>query len=242
MSTLRNALGVAALVCIATTAQAGPIPLSPSGELFNDPVFTATGNQIIGYYYGATAGYASEIFVIVDPGGANYVGPTAFYRGPGAEISAGTGPQVLFDSALHAGGADIRGMNLVFGLRVWTDGRRDNGEAPNYTLYSTHSMHNPPVNANVRAYATEWSNNITGNVIPGSSIMVDPASGAIYVGFEDQLNSVPPDFDYDDHQFIFVGLNAHTPTTVPEPSTWAMMFTGVAGLALGVWRRRQAMK
>ena len=56
--------------------------------------------------------------------------------------------------------------------------------------------------------------------------MLDPATleswGGIY------LNSVPAE--------VFARLNASV-GTVPEPSTWAMLLSGFAGLGYLAWRR-----
>ncbi|MBL8589502.1 MAG: PEPxxWA-CTERM sorting domain-containing protein [Methylobacteriaceae bacterium] len=56
-----------------------------------------------------------------------------------------------------------------------------------------------------------------------------------YVAFEDLKNG--GDKNYNDLAFVFVNVQSG----VPEPSTWAMMLIGFAGLAVATRRRREAI-
>ena len=57
-----------------------------------------------------------------------------------------------------------------------------------------------------------------------------------FVGMEDLPESVS-DLDYNDINFVFTNVAAVTPAAVPEPSTLALLGTGVLGAA-GALRRR----
>lgn len=59
----------------------------------------------------------------------------------------------------------------------------------------------------------------------------DGIPAGTYVGFEDR--GAGGDYDYNDVQFVF----ANVANAVPEPSTWAMMLLGFAGLGFGAFRR-----
>ena len=60
----------------------------------------------------------------------------------------------------------------------------------------------------------------------------------LYIGFEDSPKGYT-DFNYADDEFIITNV-AFTAamTAVPEPSTWAMMLLGFAGLGFAGYRRR----
>jgi PEP-CTERM motif len=69
------------------------------------------------------------------------------------------------------------------------------------------------------AYVTDYTGGVPG--IPAGT----------YVGFEDR--PVPgSDLDYNDDQFVFTNVSS-----APEPSTWAMMVLGFAGLGFAAFRR-----
>jgi Domain of unknown function (DUF4114)/PEP-CTERM motif len=58
-----------------------------------------------------------------------------------------------------------------------------------------------------------------------------------YVGFEDQTPANASDFDYNDVTFVFT--NTSMTSGVPEPSTWAMMLLGFAGLGFAFRQSRR---
>jgi len=92
----------------------------------------------------------------------------------------------------------------------------------------------------VTGYATWYSNPAlnggNGNHIysttaaAGEAFAGSPAG--TYVAFED-LSFPNSDFNYFDHAFVF------TIAAVPEPSTWAMMILGFAGVGYMTYRRRR---
>jgi len=94
----------------------------------------------------------------------------------------------------------------------------------------------------VTGYATWYSdpalNGGNGNHVYSKTVGADEAfAGSVagtYVAFEDLIfpNS---DFNYRDHTFVFAIASA-----VPEPSTWAMLILGFAGVGFMAYRRRKA--
>ncbi len=104
------------------------------------------------------------------------------------------------------------GDRLVFYIQVTTTGD---------TFYSDTSRNADGEN---HVYSTPYSG--------GSGI---PAG--VYVAFEDILNSHSnSDHNYRDEQFVFT--NTTMTTAVPEPSTWAMMLLGFAGIGFATYRHR----
>ncbi|QAU42677.1 pyruvate-binding protein [Bradyrhizobium guangdongense] len=103
------------------------------------------------------------------------------------------------------------GDTLVFYIDVKTTG---------YTYYSDIKMNSDGVN---HVYSTAFNGDGT---IPKGT----------YVGFEDlSLHQTGwTDNNYTDEQFVF------TITAVPEPSTWAMMILGFAGISFFTYRRRNS--
>lgn len=93
----------------------------------------------------------------------------------------------------------------------------------------------------VTGYATWFSNAAlnqgNGNHVYSKAVGAGEAfAGSVagtYVAFEDLIfpNS---DYNYRDHTFVFAIASA-----VPEPSTWAMMILGFAGIGFTVYRRRK---
>jgi hypothetical protein len=72
------------------------------------------------------------------------------------------------------------------------------------------------------AYATAYTGGYFG--IPAGT----------YVGFEDRAFG---DYDYNDDQFVFTDVASSVIPGAPEPSTWAMMLIGFAGLVYAGHRR-----
>lgn len=103
------------------------------------------------------------------------------------------------------------GDTLVFYIDVKTTG---------YTYYSDIMMNSDGVN---HVYSTAFNGD--GKIPAGT-----------YVGFEDlSLHQTGwNDNNYTDEQFVF------TITAVPEPSTWAMMILGFAGVSFLTYRRRNS--
>jgi hypothetical protein len=75
------------------------------------------------------------------------------------------------------------------------------------------------------AYATAYTGGVSG--IPVGT----------YVGFEDR--GTGGDYDYNDDQFVFTNVASSVASSAPEPSTWAMILLGFAGLGFADWRAQQ---
>ncbi|MBR0691430.1 PEP-CTERM sorting domain-containing protein [Bradyrhizobium manausense] len=103
------------------------------------------------------------------------------------------------------------GDTLVFYIDVKTT---------DHTYYSDIKMNSDGVN---HVYSTAF--NSDGKIPAGT-----------YVGFEDLSlhQTCWTDNNYTDEQFVF------TITAVPEPSTWAMMILGFAGVSFLTYRRRSS--
>lgn len=103
------------------------------------------------------------------------------------------------------------GDTLVFYIDVKTTG---------HTYYSDIKMNSDGVN---HVYSTAFNGD--GKIPAGT-----------YVGFEDLSlhQTCWTDNNYTDEQFVF------TIAAVPEPSTWAMMILGFAGVSFLTYRRRNA--
>jgi PEP-CTERM motif len=70
-------------------------------------------------------------------------------------------------------------------------------------------------------------------VAAGDAYVGSPAG--TFVSWEDR--GPGGDWDYNDDAFIFTGVTPSVASGVPEPSTWAMMFLGFAGLGYAAFRR-----
>ena len=113
---------------------------------------------------------------------------------------------------MHNFGQVNAGDILVFYIDVKTTG---------HTYYSDISENSDGVN---HVYSTAFDGD--GKIPTGT-----------YVGFEDlSLHQTGwTDHNYTDEQFVF------TVAAVPEPSTWAMMILGFAGVGLLAYRRRNLL-
>lgn len=146
----------------------------------------------------------------------------AYFYGSGASFSETLGLLVngkdrgsafdnhntAFGQMYNFGNVSI-GDSLIFYIDVKTTG---------HTYYSDFGMNKDDVN---HVYSTAFAGD--GKIPAGT-----------YVGFEDlSLHQTGwTDNNYTDEQFVF------TVAAVPEPSTWAMMVLGFAGVGIVAYRRR----
>lgn len=149
---------------------------------------------------------------------------TAYFYGSGASFSESLGLLVngqdrgtaldnhssAYGQSHNFGTVSI-GDTLVFYIDVKTTG---------HTYYSDIKMNSDGVN---HVYSTAFKGD--GTVPKGT-----------YVGFEDLSlhQTCWTDNNYTDEQFVF------TVAAVPEPSTWAMMILGFAGVGFLTYRRRNS--
>ena len=92
--------------------------------------------------------------------------------------------------------------------------------------------------ASLSAYSEDGVNHAYITTYAGGAVGGVTIPGGLYVGMEDQT-SFYSDFDYNDDSFVFAGVSAPSlPTAAtPEPSTLALLGTGLLGVA-GTVRRR----
>ena len=118
---------------------------------------------------------------------------------------------------------------------LFTNGALKNGDVLVFDLYNTsfsgdtfssNSVTSPDDDSH--AYFSSFDGNIAGvgNVV------------GMYIGMEDLPASVS-DFDYNDDTFVFTDVTVSDPTPTPEPSSFALLGTGLLGAA-GVLRRKFA--
>lgn len=248
MFKLRHTLGVTALLLASTSVFAAPITPPPAGSPLpagQNAGLVADSDEIRAWFHFADAGYGSSIFFYIeDPDGTiAWQSEDFFARNGGSQSdhaqSSAAGYLVYESGKLDVEGntilGSIVGKKVGFGLNVYTGGTVTG--TPSYTLYSNEAYNTGSAagDSGPKAYIVAWN---PGDLIGPGHSLPPTITMALFVGYEDKLDGDSPDFDYNDHQFVFSGIRTEV---VPEPSTWAMMITGVAGLGLGVWRRRRAV-
>jgi len=208
-------IAAAGLISLSASVMAVPTPYGNPGVA--NPVtytFTAAGTgPIIAYFVGESAGYGSDIGLSI-----NGAAPLSF--GLQNHTGAGGTTSTPYGTAFNMGNANA-GDVLRFELRVSTGNY--NGPPPlTYTLNSDASL-NPGGENHI--YSSAYGGDFQ---IPAGT----------YVGFEDisPLGDPLNDLDYNDHQFVFVGVTG-TPVGVPDGGmTLAMLGMAFAGLG---WLRRK---
>lgn len=210
---LFQAAGLAAIMGLAGlgAAHAAIIPYPDPGTI-NSTTYTFTASatgDIDAYFYAASAGDTDYVEV--------------------EDLTQGTNSGFVFDNQTSSPGDELSnllsvnaGDSLEF---VLEDKGKDGTSTPTY-LYSVASQN---ADGDNHIYSTAFS-----RTIPGSSTSV---TGGTYIGWEDELASVPSDWDYNDLQFVFTDIA--TVASVPEPAVWTMLVFGIGavGAALRVKRR-----
>ncbi|MBN9063893.1 MAG: PEP-CTERM sorting domain-containing protein [Rhizobiales bacterium] len=115
------------------------------------------------------------------------------------------------------------GDTLVFVLNNLSLGKKAYSDA------SLNAAYDDPGN-------TLGGNHIYSTTYDGLNPAFTGVPGGVYVAFED-LPFPGADFNYDDESFVF--SNTRVTSAVPEPSTWAMMLIGFAGIAFVTRRNGQ---
>jgi hypothetical protein len=118
------------------------------------------------------------------------------------------------------------GQNIFFRLQNTTQGLVSGQD--NFTFYSGPAARNP-------------DNRLHVGLINGSGATTTACGGATFTqgfAFEDRSGTANPiaDFDYNDLRYEIANASA---SVVPEPSTYALMATGLIGLGGIVARRRR---
>lgn len=168
--------------------------------------FIATGNgPITAYFYGQSAGYGSDLGLMVQNVSQGTYGLQNHTTAPGTSFVLG-----------NANLGDI----LVFELRVATGG----GNGPSISSPYTYSVFSDPTmnsDGQEHAQASVFTAGTYG--IPDGTL----------VGFEDIVPFSSSDRDFNDHMFVFTGVRAEQSSRVPDGGmTFGMLGFAVAGLGL----------
>ncbi len=172
--------------------------------------FTATGTgPITAYFYGQSAGYGSDLGLMVQNVSQGTYGLQNHTTAPGTSFFLG-----------NANLGDI----LVFELRVATGG----GDGPSISSPYTYSVFSDPTmnsDGQEHAQASVFTAGTYG--IPNG----------ILVGFEDIVPFSSSDRDFNDHMFVFTNVRAEQSSRVPDGGmTFGMLGFALAGL--GLMRRK----
>lgn len=195
------ATAVLGLPCV---AEAGPIKYGSPGVVnLATYSFTAVADgDITAYFVGQTAGYGSDLGMLVNGVSTGVFGLQNHNSPRGTAFVLGT---------VQAG--DV----LTFQLRVSTT--NFNGPPPvSYNLFSDPSL-NPVVGAQ-HIYSSAYTFDAGDPDIPGGT----------YIGFEDISPLSGGDRDYDDHEFVFT--NVAVVSTPDGGATVALLGVALSGLGL----------
>jgi hypothetical protein len=164
--------------------------------------------------------------------------------------AAATGPINAYFAGSSAGFEEVVGL-LVNGVSTNITGLDNHTSVLGQMFFLGNAQANDfltfeviilPPNQNVGPWFSNPALNSDGaNHVYSTSAVANQISplvpAGIYVAFED-LPKGSSDFDYNDVSFVFTNVARG----VPEPSTWAMMLIGFAGLGFSAHRRRRETK
>ncbi len=208
MSRLSASLALFSLALASALARADNIPYGNPGSIAPTSILTAaTTGDVMGYFFGANAAYTDTVRLVDETSGAT---SPYFFNNQTESLGA---------SANF--GAVTAGDTLAF--EVYDANL-------NQTFSSDPSLSQDGIN---HAYAAAYSGGVivNGDTIPAGT----------YIGMED-LNKAHSDFDYNDVTFVFDNIatgSVPTPvtSTVPEPTSIALLGTGLLAAAGGLRKR-----
>jgi hypothetical protein len=229
-------LAVSVLLAGSTAMFAGPIPYPGGGQLSSNTPIIATGSSVV-FFYGFSAGDTDMINIFDTTLGTQtgniFQNQGAGSSSPGSSVSIATN----------------NGDNLVVEIINTSTGRdyySEIGGAPTTTAHgglffcagttlTAGCQPGSSSDGDQHAYVTSYG----GGNIPGTSI--NPGVGT-FVGMEDLDSTNGGDWDYNDDQFVLTGVTAGTTSipSVPEPTSIALLGTGILGLAGAVRRKFSA--
>jgi len=213
---LATLLATGSLAAISTPLLADNIPYANVGQLApaNSLTATATGT-VMGYFAGSSAGDNDtiELWDVTQNTFSGFLLPnhSSTVGAPTTFLSVNAGDTLVFILDNVSAGQ-------------FEDSVNNNGTP---TTWSTDGYNH--------AYTTAYTG------VPGISGLAAGLTGT-YVGMEDlAVTGLKPlsgsDLDYNDDTFVFTDIGAAAPT--PEPSSFALLGTGLLGVA-GVLRRKFA--
>jgi hypothetical protein len=214
-----SACGIAACVLAlgsprpAHAADAIPYPNSGTYNPITYSFTAATTGDVVAYFIGGSqAGYTNEMGLLVN----------------GVQSPAGFG---LNNHASNVGdsfdlGPVTAGDSLVFILNNLSLGQQAYSDPSMNVAYDS-----PDVTGHNHIYSTPYT---------ATSPVFGSVPAGAYVAFED-LPFPGSDFNYDDESFVFTNVGT-TPSTVPEPSSLALLAGMIVPGAASVIRRRRAAR
>lgn len=165
--------------------------------------------------YNFTASTSGDLIAyFVDGGGATYTNElTVLINGTPSAVQGLNNHSSSYGTAINFGHVDA-GDSIVFKMPNLSPG----GIGP---WYSDKSLNSDGAN---HVYATSFAGDAT---IPAGT----------YVGFED-IPVPGADLNYNDESFVFT--NVSVSTTVPEPTSWALMLAGLGLMAVQLTMRNRS--
>jgi PEP-CTERM motif len=212
------ASALAVLLVVSANVLADAIPY-PSAGTENPVTYTFTAastGHVIAYFAGSSASYHNEIGLL-DNG---VLTPAGF----GLENHTSVLGQ-SFDMGLVTAGD-----TLTFVMRNDTYMSGGNPFGSGDLVYSDKSL-----NAAYDGLPT-GHNHIYSTPYTGTGPVIDAIPPGTFVSFEDFPASRPPDWNYNDEDFVFTNVAA---TSSPEPATLSMLGAGIVGLCGYAWRKRK---
>lgn len=211
-------LATVAVLAAGTASSALAQPPVPSAT-----DFVATSNCVVVRFLGSEAADRSILSYQLGPAFNPAGSWTQLFINNGA---GATTPGAASDFVI---GGLTAGQSIFFRLQNTTQGAVSGQN--NFTFYSGPASRNP-------------DNSLHVGLTPGSGATSSApgCSGATFAqgfNFEDRHSTISPvaDFDYNDLRFEIANATA---TVIPEPSTYALMGTGLLGLAGVAVRRRRS--